>query len=165
MTQMKRLLAVLAICAAGMAAGAEAAAQDSKLEKAREVFRVTQAEGIVEQMLSAVFAQIGATMQQSHPDLPQEALDVVRDEISASLRDSLPALLDQMAVVYEQTFTDAELDGMLAFYKSPVGQSMVAKLPQVMNQSLQFSQAWAMGAFQDLPQRIDRRLKAEGYDL
>jgi len=163
MNHAKRLLAALVICLAG--AVTPAAAQDSKLEKAREVFRVMQADGIADQMLNAVFAQMGAMMQQSHPDLPQEALTIVREEISASLRESLPTLLDQMAAVYQQVFTEEELDGMLAFYKSPVGQSMVAKLPQVMNQSVQFSQTWALGAFENLPQRIEQRLRAEGYEL
>ena len=165
MIHIRRLLAALAICLAVAATPTPTMAQDSKIEKAREVFRVMQADGIVDQMLDAVFGQMGAMMQQSHPDLPQEALNIVRDEISASLRESLPALLDQMAVVYEQVFTEEELDGMLVFYKSPVGQSMVAKLPQVMSRSVQFSQTWAMGAFRDLPQRVERRLRDEGYKL
>jgi len=165
MTYAKRMLGVLAICLLAAATPLPAEAQDGKLEKAREVFRVMQADGIMDQMLDAVFAQMGAMMQQSHPELPQEALTIVREEISASLREALPALIDQMAVVYEQVFTDDELDAMLTFYRSPAGQSMVAKMPQVMGKSVQFSQTWAMGAFQDLPQRIERRLRAEGYEL
>ena len=165
MTRLKRFLAALTICLVGAAAALPATAQDSKLEKAREVFRIMQADGIMDQMLDAVFGQMGAMMQQSHPELPQEALTIVREEISASLREALPQLIDQVAVVYEQVFTDEELDAMLAFYRSPAGQSMVKKMPEVMGRSAQFSQAWAMGAFQNLPQRIEQRLRREGYDL
>jgi hypothetical protein len=54
---------------------------------------------------------------------------------------------------------------MLAFYSSPVGQSLLAKTPEVTARSMQFSQSWAMGVFQDLPQRLEQRLREEGYDL
>ena len=164
MTCLRQWCGVLAICLGTVLAG-PAVAQDSKMEKAREIFSVMQADTIMDQMLEAVFGQMGAMMQQSHPELPQEALGIVREEIAVSLRKALPDLVEQMAGVYEQVFTEEELDGMLDFYRSPVGQSLLAKMPQVMTQSMQFSQTWAIGVFQDLPQRIEQRLRAEGYDL
>lgn len=165
MTYMRRWIGVLAICLAGAALAAPAAAQDSKIEKAREIFRVMQAETIVDQMVEAAFRQVGPMMQQSHPELPPAALTIVREEIAASLRQGMPELVEQMAGVYEQVFTEAELDGMLDFYRSPVGQSLLDKMPQVMSRSMQFSQQWAIGMFKGLPQRVEQRLRAEGYEL
>ena len=42
--------------------------------------------------------------------------------------------------IYRETYTQAEIDGLIAFYKSPVGQASVAKTPQVMRRSLEASQ-------------------------
>jgi uncharacterized protein len=165
MTDFKRWIAVLALCLGGAASALPAAAEDSKLEKAREVFRVMQADTLIDQIFDAAFAQMGGMMSQKNPEMPPEAMAIIQDEVKISLKEAMPALLDQMAVVYGEVFTEAELDGMLAFYTSPVGQSLVAKTPEVTARSMQFSQTWAIGLFQGLPQRIEKRLKAEGYDL
>lgn len=46
-----------------------------------------------------------------------------------------------MIAVYKKSFTQQEMDGMLAFYKSDVGQSIVAKMPLVVQNSMQTMQA------------------------
>jgi len=43
--------------------------------------------------------------------------------------------------VYSDTYTDQELDGILAFYHSPAGQALVAKSPQLMNKTMQLVQS------------------------
>ena len=164
MTSITRLFAVMAICLAGLLA-LPAAAQDTKLEKAREVFRVMQAETLIDQIFDVAFSQMGGMLSQRHPDMPPEAMAIVEEEVQASLKEAMPALLDQMAIVYGEVFTAEELDAMLAFYSSPVGQSLLSKTPEVTARSMQFSQSWAMGVFQDLPQRLEKRLREEGYDL
>jgi hypothetical protein len=40
--------------------------------------------------------------------------------------------------IYRKSFSQKEIDDMLAFYKSPSGQAVIAKLPVVMQQSMQF---------------------------
>jgi hypothetical protein len=37
--------------------------------------------------------------------------------------------------LYSQTFTEEEIDAMIAFYKSPAGQSMIAKTPELTQKS------------------------------
>ena len=41
--------------------------------------------------------------------------------------------------IYKESFTQEEIDGMLAFYRSPVGQTMLQKMPQVLERSMQIS--------------------------
>nr|WP_276510032.1 DUF2059 domain-containing protein [Niveibacterium umoris] len=43
--------------------------------------------------------------------------------------------------IYQKTFTQKEVDGMLSFYKSPAGQAVIKKMPQVMQASMQIMQA------------------------
>lgn len=49
----------------------------------------------------------------------------------------------ELRVVYEQNFTTVEIQQMLAFYKSPVGQSVLEKMPVVMQESMQIGQQMA----------------------
>ncbi len=73
--------------------------------------------------------------------------------------------MDQVSLIYAEVFTEEELDAMLAFYTSPAGQSMIKKMPQMMGHTMQLSQQWGMALFQNLPGRVEQRLRAEGYDL
>jgi len=159
-----RWCGVVAICLAAVLAG-PAAAQETKLEKAREIFRVMQADTMIDQMLDAVFVQMGVSMKRSHPNLPDKALKVIREEVGATLRQAMPELVEQMAVVYGEVFTEQELDGILTFYRSPTGQSLLAKMPQTMGRSVQFSQTWLTKTLGGITQRVERRLRAEGYEL
>ncbi len=42
--------------------------------------------------------------------------------------------------LYSDTYTEAEIDSFLAFYKSPAGQSMLAKSPELSTKSLALTQ-------------------------
>ncbi len=52
----------------------------------------------------------------------------------------MDALKPLFLKVYMDTYTEEELDGILAFYKSPAGQAFVAKTPQLMQRSMQLMQ-------------------------
>jgi len=43
--------------------------------------------------------------------------------------------------MYMDTFTQEEVDGLLAFYRSPAGKAMVEKTPLLMSKSMQISQS------------------------
>ncbi|WP_299619530.1 DUF2059 domain-containing protein [Pelagibius sp.] len=165
MQKLKRLAIVLIIAVLPATYAGAAGAQSAKAEKARELFRVFQAEGMMEQMFEAAFAQMNTMTQQMHPELPSEVSTIIHDEVLAVLKESMPLLIDEVAEVYERVFTEEELDGMLAFYKSPIGQSMIKKMPAMMAETVQMSQRWGMALFQDLPGRVEERLRQEGYEL
>ena len=42
--------------------------------------------------------------------------------------------------IYRETFDQAEIDGLIAFYRSPIGQSFVRKMPAVVQRSMAVTQ-------------------------
>lgn len=65
-------------------------------------------------------------------------------DFKMEVEESMKDLFDQLAVVYMESFTEAELDGILAFYSTPVGQKMTSELPVIMQKSMQIGQQWGM---------------------
>jgi len=63
--------------------------------------------------------------------------------------------------IYAQNFTDEELDGIIDFYRTPVGQSVLTKMPTVVQDSLQAGQQWGLS----LAQEVLEELEADGYDV
>jgi uncharacterized protein len=45
-----------------------------------------------------------------------------------------------MLQVYRQSFTQSEVDGMLAFYRTDAGRAVISKMPAVMQNSMQLVQ-------------------------
>jgi hypothetical protein len=67
--------------------------------------------------------------------------------------------------VYGETFNQAEIDGMIGFYSSPVGQAVIAKLPQATKSSMAEIQARVqqmMPKLQQMAKEAAEQVKAQG---
>lgn len=74
-------------------------------------------------------------------------------------------LIDANARIYATHFTEAELRDMLAFYKSPLGQKMIAEEPKVIDESMANAGQWADNLSQDVLARMRAEMKKRGHDL
>jgi hypothetical protein len=142
---MKRSVAVvfasLLLCAP--AALADEASKNAKIE---EMLRMTNAS----QMIGQVFEQMKAmeAAQLSKMDIPpdkRQAADQIQQKVIQLLQDALSweKLKPKMIEIYASTFTEEEIDGILGFYKSPAGQAMLQKMPQLVQRSMAMTQQMA----------------------
>ncbi|MDO4796211.1 MAG: DUF2059 domain-containing protein [Brachymonas sp.] len=78
----------------------------------------------------------------------REVSSETRQRIQGMQRQMVQILREEMAweniqpiyrQIYKESFTQEEIDGMLAFYRSPAGQAMLQKMPQVLERSMQIS--------------------------
>ena len=63
--------------------------------------------------------------------------------------------------IYQQHFTSGDVDGLIAFYKSPLGRKMVNKLPVITQECYKIGQQYG----EKLGRTVVERLKAKGVDL
>lgn len=136
----------------------------------RELIEVTQAK----KLLDDVSVQLDSAMQESirqalagqqvTPE-QRQVLDEMRTRMVKIFLDNMR--WDQMESmfieVYKQVFTQAEIEGMLAFYRTEAGQAVIAKMPLVMQYSMQILQkqmATIMPQVQQLQRETVEKLKA-----
>lgn len=109
-----------------------------------ELLQVTQTQKVQDAMM----AQVDSMMKRaSIQAMAGHQIDAgARKIIDAQTSKLNHVLLQQLAWkklepiyidIYRKTFTQKEVDDMLAFYRSPSGQSMVAKAPAMMAQAMQ----------------------------
>lgn len=72
--------------------------------------------------------------------IPEENREAFKKELAKSTED----LYAKLAVVYTESFTEKELDEILAFYDTPVGKKMVAITPELTKKGMEIGQAWGM---------------------
>ena len=74
-------------------------------------------------------------------------------------------LNDEMAKLYATHFTDQELKAILAFYKSPVGQKLLAEQPTVVDASMRYAQDWANKLSDQVIAKMREELKKRGHPM
>jgi len=74
-------------------------------------------------------------------------------------------LVDLIAVVYARNFTAAELQQVSAFYRSPVGQKFLEKMPTITQESMQAGQKWGQTVAGEMRGRIIEELRKRGHNI
>ena len=89
-------------------------------------------------------------------------IDQSRNEMMAILRDELAwDKLEPMYIqIYQQSLTQEEVSGMVAFYKTPLGQAVIKKMPGVMQTTMSEMQK-RMGPLLRRMQQKQRELMAQ----
>ncbi len=59
----------------------------------------------------------------------------------AGLKTDMPRLIDAQASLYASVYSLSELRGLVTFYRSPTGQAMIAKMPQLLQAASAQAQA------------------------
>lgn len=115
----------------------------------RELLAITQSRKLVDSTMGQVDTMMQRSMKQALAG--QSTLTTDQQKIMDSMRTQMIALirtdmkwetLEPMFVdIYMQSFTQKEVNGMLDFYKSEPGQAVIAKMPIVMQNTMQAMQA------------------------
>lgn len=88
--------------------------------------------------------------------LPAKVSKVVREELSWS------SLKPMYVQIYRESFTQQEVDGLIAFYKSPAGVAMTNKMPLVMQQSTTLVQQRLVPLMEKMQEAVQQSLQEAG---
>jgi hypothetical protein len=127
----KRIYLILICCA--LAAGPAAAQQQrSKQQKIERILEITNPDTVV----TEVVTQVDGMMKQIQPNPTaqqkakrQDALD----KIAKLSKERMLKMRPELVKAYAETFSDEEIDGLLAFYETPAGKASVIKIPAINN--------------------------------
>jgi uncharacterized protein len=113
------------------AAPQEAAAPSARqLELTRRYIELTLSDQFEDSLREMIVDQIA--MDPSSRDLPDEDRAFIADLTGELTTDMIPQMLDQMVPIYARTFTEAELEALLAFYDTDMGRSILEKTMNAM---------------------------------
>ncbi|GAB3779074.1 DUF2059 domain-containing protein [Dyella agri] len=136
------LLAGFLVC--GSAAAATPTSQPPSDASIQQLLQVIQAHKMLDAMQARLDGMMHTASEQALAGQPADAgeqkiIDAQTAKLSTLMKSQLSwDSMEPMYVdIYRKTFTQKEVDDMIAFYKSPSGQSMVAKMPAVMGQTMQ----------------------------
>jgi uncharacterized protein len=136
------VLAALLASALATPAGAQSKADPVALAKAKELLQVSNLVVLRDQMVGLVEAQIAALVLDANPGAKDKVDRAVADVIRPALKQRLPEYIDLAAGVYAEHFTRAELEQLVSFYKSPVGQKLIREQSELVPDITKMSRQW-----------------------
>ena len=147
---------------------AVAAADDLTPQKRADIERLLEMTGatkIGRQMATLSVGHMVQALKQSHPGIPQRALDVLPAEVGAVFEANIPTFVSAIIPVYHRYFTADEIKGMIAFYSTDLGKKAISAMPGLMSESMVIGQQWGSSLGPVIAERVRDRLKKEGVEL
>jgi uncharacterized protein len=135
----QRLMVILFLCIST----AVAAEKPASRESVEELIELTGSSQMVDAMYGQVgqmFEGLGESMGLTQTERP--AFDRYMQKVAALLQEDMSweKMKAPMIDIYVRNFTEREVQGLITFYRSDIGRSMVAKMPVVMQESMGISQ-------------------------
>ena len=95
----------------------------------------------------------------------QKDLNEVAVAVSKTMAGKEKEIGEQMAKIYASDFTEQELKDLTAFYKSPLGQKVLAQEPKSIQTSMNFMGQWAQAFSETVANEFRNEMKKRGKPL
>ena len=162
---MKKVFAVLALFALLCAPQSAEAMDASKRAKIVKMIEVSGGTSSMTKMFDMFGPQMLAKLRKSAPNLSEAHAQELSDIMIAEFNGSIGDLLNKMIPLYDEVFTIPEIEASIAFYSTPEGQSMMKKLPHLMQGSVAISQQWAQQVAQSAAEKVIKHAQKLGYKI
>ncbi len=149
------LFTVVLMCTSVFAQNSTSSA-DVKHQKIVALIKMT---GTPDVMVNAIRQQIH--LAKKTLPLPPKAQDDFETEFLNDIK--VDDLVQLVVPVYDKYYSEAEIDQLTAFYKSPLGQKMVASMPTMMEETEKAGGVLGAQIGARVGEKIEAKLKAGEY--
>lgn len=125
----------------------------SKQAKIEQMLEVSHSDRMVVQVIDQMHTLIvNQTKQMKLPPEAQGERDELQQRLFALLGQSLKwdTMKPVYIKIYDETFSEQEISGILEFYKSPAGQAMLNKMPVLIQKSISATQGLVAGMMPEI---------------
>jgi hypothetical protein len=157
-------LALALIAAPAMAQTAAKPASPAAIASAKELLTLKNTSAVYADAVPSMVAQTKNTLLQSNLNY-QKDLNEVAVIVAKNLAGREKEIGDGMAQIYAAEFTEQELKDLVTFYKSPLGQKLIAAEPRAVQNSMGYMQQWAHSFAEVINGQFRAEMKKRGKDI
>jgi hypothetical protein len=111
--------------------------------------------GLSESMRTGAEAGFKQEVPNATPDQLKK-VDAIADSVSKDF--PLQEMVDAVVLIYQKHLTRSDLQAILAFYSSPVGQKLLKEQPAMMTEGMQAGQQVMMKRLPEINERIKTQM-------
>jgi len=157
---------VVVLFSAGMAAQ-QSPANDGppSKEDVLKLFQILQVEQQTREVMANTQAQVKTMTREmimkKAPNASPDQLAQLEGMMDTMFREyPIAGILDDMVPVYQKHLTKSDLEGMVAFYSSPLGQKILREMPAMTSEAMQVSYADIQKNMEQMMKKVDDRVQS-----
>jgi hypothetical protein len=165
----------LGLAVAGLPAAAQQPAQQpaprqlkqgspAAMASAREILAMKNASAMYASVVPNIVQQTKNQLMQSNLNY-QKDLNEVAVIVAQKLAGREQEIGEGMATVYANEFTEQELKDLVTFYKSPLGQKLLATEPRAIQFSMSYMNQWGQFFAQTVNEQFRAEMKKRGKEI
>ena len=160
----RRLSIIVSILLCSIGASQAQTPSPEAMTAARSLVTTMKLSDQYKALLPAILLGLKPAVTQDRPEIERD-YDAIMPMLADAFAPYYSAMVDDIATVYANNFTAAELREIEAFYRQPVGQKLLEKTPVLAQQSMQVGQDASRKAADDLKGRLTEALRQKGHKL
>ena len=159
----------LGLALSGMPAGAQQPAtpkpaSPAAIAAAKEILAMKNASAMYAAAVPNIVQQTKETLMQSNLNY-QKDLNEVAVIVAQGLAGREKEIGEGMAKVYAGEFTEQELKDLVTFYKSPLGQKLLASEPKAIQLSMSYMNQWAQSFAEVVNGQFRAEMRKRGKEI
>src|SRR5712672_2108703 len=139
-------------------------ASPAALAAAKEILAMKNASAMYANAVPNIVDQTKNALMQSNLNY-QKDLNEVAIIVAKNLAGKEQEIGDGMAKIYANEFTEQELKDLVTFYKSPLGQKLLATEPRAIQFSMSYMQQWGQFFTQTVNEQFRVEMKKRGKEI
>jgi len=159
-----RVLSLGAVVAVSASIAAAQQPSPTAMAMAKELVAVKGVKTVYEPLVGGVVEKAKRLFLQTNPMLGKD-LNEVAAKVRNELNPRTAEVVAETARLYATRFTEQELKEALAFYKSPLGQKLLAQEPAIVGESMRSAESWAEKLSEEVMNKMRAEMKKRGHDI
>jgi hypothetical protein len=139
-------------------------ASPAAIAAAKEILSMKNASAMYAQAVPSVVEQTKTSFLQNNLNY-QKDLNEVAVIVAQGFAGREKEIGEGMAKVYADSFTEQELKDLVTFYKSALGQKLLAAEPQAIQSSIAYMKQWAQAFSQTVNAQFRAEMHKRGKDI
>jgi uncharacterized protein len=139
-------------------------ASPAAIAAAKEILAMKNANAMYASAVPNIVDQTKNALVQSNLNY-QKDLNEVAVIVAKNLAGKEQEIGDGMAKIYANEFTEQELKDLVTFYKSPLGQKLLATEPRAIQFSMSYMNQWGQIFAQTVNEQFRAEMKKRGKDI
>jgi hypothetical protein len=158
-----RAIVLVATLLCGGPIAAQTTPPDSRAA-ARELVVTMRAADQLKTLLPIILQQLKPAIVQNRPQVEKD-YDAIMPTLVQGMLAKSDELLDLIADLYARNFTAAELRQIGDFYRGPLGQKFLEKMPIIAQESMAIGQKWGQTVAGEMRSKIIEELRKRGHNI
>jgi hypothetical protein len=162
---------VMGLALAGVPAGAQQPAAPAlkpasaaAIAAAKEILAMKNAGAMYANAIPGIVQQTKQVLLQNNLNY-QKDLNEVAVIVAQGLAGREQEIGEGMAKIYASEFTEQELTALVTFYKSPLGQKLLAAEPRAIQSSMAYMNQWAQGFAEFVNGQFRAEMRKRGKEI